>query len=130
MITDSISDLIIRLKNGSRAGKSSVLVPYSALTHSILEVLQKEGFLKSFSKRGKKFVRNIEVELLYEEGRGKVTGVRRISKPSKRIYRKARVIYPVRGGFGKMIISTPKGIVTDSSARKERIGGEVLFEIW
>lgn len=130
MVTDSISDFIIRIKNGSKAAKESVLVPYSKMAVAIAEALEKEGYVKGHTKKGKKIIKAIEVVLAYEGGKPKVTDVKRISKPSKRIYRKASELRPVRNGFGRLIVSTPKGILTDSEARKAGVGGEALFEIW
>lgn len=130
MVTDSIGDLIIRLKNGSKAAKPSVLVPYSNLSLAIAEALEKHGFVKGIAKKGKKSVKSIEIALVYEGNRPKVEGVKRISRPSKRVYKKVNEIHAVRNGFGRLILSTPKGILTDMEARKEGVGGEALFEIW
>jgi small subunit ribosomal protein S8 len=130
MVTDPIADLINILKTGSVARKESVTVPHSNLKESILEVLQKEGFVKSFSKKGKKVQKTIEVELVYEAGKPKITGAARVSKPSKRSYLGVKEITPVRQGYGRLIVSTPKGILSDATARKEKVGGEPLFKIW
>jgi len=130
MITDPISDMIIRIKNGSEAGKESVLLPYSKLKESIAVTLEKEGYLKSVSKKGKKVTKQLEVSLAYDNGAPVVRGVERVSKLSKRVYMGAQDIKPFRSGFGSIILSTPKGILTEMSARKENVGGEVLFKIW
>lgn len=130
MITDPISDMIIRIKNGSEAGKESVLLPYSKLKESIAVTLEKEGYLKSVSKKGKKVTKQLEVALAYDNGTPVVRGVERVSKLSKRVYMGAQDIKPFRSGFGSIILSTPKGILTEMSARKENVGGEVLFKIW
>jgi len=126
MQTDPISDLIVRIKNASNARKESVVLPYSKLKSNILDVLLKDGFIKSFGKKGKKVVKFIEVGLL----ENKIHDVKRISKPSKRIYQKAQDIRSVRNGYGRLILSTPKGIMTDKQARMEKVGGEALFQIW
>ncbi len=130
MITDPISDMIIRIKNGSEAGKESVLLPYSKLKESIAVTLEKEGYLKSVAKKGKKVTKQLEVTLAYDNGTPVIRGVERVSKLSKRVYVGAQDIKPFRSGFGSIIFSTPKGILTESSARKENVGGEVLFKIW
>lgn len=127
MVTDPISDMIIRLKNAGGAHKQTVNLSHSLLKEKICEILQKEGFLKSFAKKGKKVIKNIEVELNPDKA---LLGVKRISKPSRRIYLKATQIRPVRQGFGVLIISTPKGVTTGKEARREKVGGEALFEIW
>ena len=129
-MTDPIADMIIRIKNASTSKKESVVFPYSKLKLAILDVLLKEGFVKSFGKKGKKVVKFIEVGLIYEGGESKVRGVDRISKTSKRVYLQAKDIRPVKSGYGAMILSTPKGIMTDKQARAEHVGGEVLFTIW
>ena len=122
--------MIIRIKNASDSKKESVVFPHSKLKLAILDTLLKEGFIKSFGKKGKKVVKWIEVGLAYEGDAPKIHGVERVSKTSKRVYQKAQDIRPVRNGYGLMVLSTPKGILTDSAARKEKVGGEALFKIW
>lgn len=129
-MTDPIADLITKIKNAGIIGKETVVVPYSKLKESILTALQKNGYINSFSTKGKKVIKSIEVTLSYEQKAPRVQSVRRISRPSRRVYVKASEIRPVRQGFGSLFISTPKGILTDKEARKEKVGGEVLFEIW
>ena len=129
-MTDPISDMIVRIKNASESRKESVVIPYSNLKFEIATALAKEGYVKGVSKKGKVVGKTMEIELLYSGDTPRVQGVRRISKPSRRLYQKAKEIRPVKNGFGSSILSTPKGIVSGRSARKEKIGGEVLFEIW
>ena len=128
MVTDPVSDLIIRIKNAGKARKESVLLPYSKLKEAIATVLVAEGFLKSVSK--KKTSPTLEVVLNYHNGESKIKDVERISKSSRRIYKGFEEIHLSKGGFGKTIFSTPKGILTDRQAIRERVGGEVLFKIW
>ena len=128
MVTDPVSDLIIQIKNAGKVRKESVLLPYSKLKEAIANVLVAEGYLKSASK--KKTSPTLEVVLNYHNGESKVKEVQRISKPSRRIYKGFEDIHPMKGGFGKTIFSTPKGILTDRQAIKEKVGGEVLFKIW
>jgi small subunit ribosomal protein S8 len=128
---DPIADMIVRIKNAGDSRKESVVLPYSSLKLAILDTLMKEGFVQSFGKKGKKVVKWIEVVLAYDEnGKSKVTGFQRISKSSKRVYQKAKEIQKVRNGFGALILSTPKGIMTDKTAKVENVGGEALFKIW
>lgn len=129
-MTDPIADMITRIKNASDSSKESVSFSHSKLKLAILDVLLKEGFIKSFGKKGKKVAKFIEVGLVYENGMPKVRGVDRVSKTSKRVYYKASDIRPVKNGYGLLVLSTPKGIMTDKTARKEHIGGEALFKIW
>ena len=97
---------------------------------AVAETLVKEGFLKSISKKGKKVVKLLELELAYDGKTPKIHDVMRISKLSRRIYQKAKSIRSVRQGYGRLILSTPKGILSDREAKKANIGGEALFKIW
>ena len=135
MVNDPISDFIIRIKNASDAKKPSVSMSYSALKESIAHTLHKAGYIKAVDTKGKKFVKTLELELAYVAGdavipESVVKGVDRISKPSRRIYQKAKDIRPFKNGFGNIVLSTPKGILLDSDAKKLKVGGEVLFKIW
>jgi small subunit ribosomal protein S8 len=101
------------------------------MRESILVTLEKAGFIKSFSKKGKKVIKTIEVELAYEDDKSpKIQGAQQVSKYSRRLYYKADEIFPVRNGYGSLVITTPKGVMTDREARKEKVGGEPLFKIW
>jgi small subunit ribosomal protein S8 len=131
MVGDPIGDFIIRLKNAATAGHASVSVPYSKMKMAVAEALRDAGFVKAVEKRGKKVRKTIHVDLLYtKDGKPRVTSVKRLSKPGRRIYRSVREIFPVRYGKGLLVLSTPNGILTDKEARKERVGGEALFEIY
>lgn len=128
---DPIADMMVRLKNAGDSKKESVVFPHSKLKLAILDTLMKEGFVKSFGKKGKKVVKFIEVVLAYDEnGDSKISGVEKVSKSSKRVYNKAKDIKKVRNGFGSLILSTPQGIMTDKTAKAGNIGGEALFKIW
>lgn len=129
-MVDTIAQLIIELKNGNNARKASVSFPYSKYRESVLETLKKAGFVGSISKKGKKVVKSIEVELIYNDGTPKISDVALVSKRSRRLYVKADEAHPVRNGFGALIVSTPNGILTDFDARKQKVGGEALFKIW
>lgn len=127
---DPIADMLIRMKNAGNARRATVSFPYSNIKSAILEVLEKAGYVKSFSKKGKKVTKLLEVELSYEKDQPKITDVKRVSKFSRRLYRGMREIYPVKQGYGISVFSTPKGILTGNDARKQKVGGELLFEIW
>ena len=128
---DKISNLIINIKNAGSARKEYASVSYSNFKMAIAKLLEKEGYLANVSKKGKKVKKIIEMEIFYNEnGSSKVLGVKRISKPSKRIYFGMKDIRKVKGGHGTLILSTPKGILTGEQARKEKVGGEALFKIW
>ncbi|MBU6426763.1 30S ribosomal protein S8 [Patescibacteria group bacterium] len=128
MVTDPVSDLIIRIKNGSDAGLGVVAVTKSKLIENIAHALKKAGFVSSVEKG--KNDRELALGIIYFDGAPRIHGVERISKPSRRIYQKSRDIRGYKSGFGNVILSTPKGIFTDVEARKMKVGGEVLFRIW
>ncbi len=129
-MVDTIAQLIIGLKNANNAGKASTSFPYSKMTEAVLETLHKAGFVGSLSKKGKKVFKSIDVDLLYQDGKPKIEGVQQVSKYSRRMYVKATEANSVRNGFGALVLTTPKGILVDRDARKEKVGGEALFKIW
>lgn len=132
MVRDNISNLINGLKNAQTSGKDVLRVPYTKMSMSVLEVLKREGFVSDISKRGKDMVsKHIDITLKYDEsGEPKIHDVKRISKQSKRVYRSVNEIYPVKNGYGLLLLSTPSGILTNKQAHKSNTGGEALFEIW
>ena len=127
---DSISNMLIIMKNGSLAGKESVFFPYSKIKHAILECLKKEGYVNDISKKVKKEVPVLEVKLIYINKQPKITEVERLSKQSRRVYFRVKDIHLVRNGSGLLVLSTPKGILSGKEARREQVGGEALFRIW
>ena len=123
--------MIIKIKNASLRGLLTVSFPLSKMTLSIAKILEKEGYLKDVIVKGKKIQKTIEASLIYDEKKQpKVTDVKRVSKLSKRMYAGVSDIRPVRSGYGILVLTTPKGILTDKQARAEKVGGEVLFKIW
>ncbi len=128
MVTDPISDLIIRIKNGSDAGKTVVVVQDSKFAENVAHLLKKAGYLSSVEKD--KENKELLLGLVYFNDEPRVHGVQRISKLSKRMYQKARDIRSFKSGYGNVIYSTPKGILTDTDAKKMKVGGEILFKIW
>ena len=131
MVGDPVGDFIVRLANATAIKKESVSVPFSAFKMAIAEKLKDAGFLKSIEKKGKKVRKTMDIALKYDgAGRPAIEGVKRISKPGRRMYKSAREVVPVRYGRGALLLSTPKGVLTDKEARKQNIGGEALFEIW
>lgn len=127
---DQIANMVNMIKNGSRAEHESITVPYSKIKHAIADCLAKEGYLTTVTKKMKKSMPMLELGLAYKDGQPKVTGVERVSKSSRRVYKGVKEIKPTRNGFGLMVLTTPKGILTDKQARKEMVGGEVLFKLW
>ncbi|EKD25825.1 MAG: hypothetical protein ACD_79C01488G0006 [uncultured bacterium] len=128
-MTDTIADLLTRVRNAYKAGHEKVEVPASALKYSICEVLKKEGYIKSVEKKDEDGM--IEILLKYAKNGDKVFAeIKRVSKPGRRIYVKCEEIRKVRGGLGIAIISTSKGVMSDRMARKEGVGGELLCTVW
>ncbi len=131
MVTDPIADQIIRIKNAQIAFKDKVLIPYSKLKFQVALILAREGFVQSVEKKAKKTEKFIEIVLKYQDNRRPaIIDVKRISKPGRRMYMGYKDIRSSKQGFGRFIISTSKGIMTDKEVRKNKLGGEVLFEIW
>ncbi|MEK7133622.1 MAG: 30S ribosomal protein S8 [Patescibacteria group bacterium] len=131
MVNDVIGDFIVRLTNAGAINKASVAVPYSSFKLAVAEKLKDAGFVAAVDKKGKKVRKTLDITLKYDEsGKHVISGVKRISKPGRRLYRGTHEIVPVRYGHGALILSTPKGVLTDKEARKQKVGGEALFEIW
>lgn len=128
MVTDPIADLLVRLQNASRVRKERVSLPLSQIKLSIAHVLQKEGYVSAVEASKKD--RTLLIALAYAGQRPAISGVKRISKPSRRMYLGVRDVRPVKRGHGLLVLSTPAGILTGKEAREKRVGGEVLFEIW
>lgn len=130
-ITDTIADLLTRIRNASASKHDSVEIPASNIKKSIVQILLDEGYIKNYSVRedGKQGI--IQVALKYDENKKSViTGLKRVSKPGLRIYSNVEDMPKVMKGLGIAIISTSKGIMTDRQARRENVGGEVLAFIW
>lgn len=130
MMTDPITDMLNRIKNGQAAAKEQVSIPYSNLKYEIARILEKEKLVASIEKKGRKANKFFEIKLKYENKIPAISGAKRISKPGRRIYLPARSLRKVKDGYGLAVISTPKGLMNNRQARKEKLGGEVLFEIW
>ena len=123
--------MFTRIKNAQAVGLEAVSIPYSKFKMEVAKVLLKKDFIKEINKRGKKNKKFIEITLSYgKQGEPKIIEIKRISKPSRRVYLPASEIKPVRQGHGAMIISTPKGVLTDNEAKRANVGGEALCKIW
>lgn len=123
---DKVGDLLIRIKNGYLASKKEVEVPYSKLSQAIAELLVKEGYVQSTKEDG----RLLRVVLKYDKKTPALADVRRVSKPGRRVYAGAKNLPRVLNGLGLVIVSTPKGVLSDKQARKEGCGGEVMAFVW
>lgn len=122
-------DLLTQVKNAQGARKKSLRVPFSKLDHSVAEILVKHGFVKEVKKKliGKKKFLDID---LSPKAPSEVLQFKIVSKPSRHLYAKSKELYPVKQGYGLSVISTSQGIMTGGEAKKRRLGGEYLFEIW
>ena len=131
MITDPISDLLVRLKNGSQRRHETVAVPASKLKRAILAILEKEGYVEAIEDEVRDGHPFLKVHLRYvDEDQPMISGLARISKPGRRVYVGSKDIMKVRNGIGMSILSTSKGIMTDQESRRNGLGGEVLCSIW
>ena len=129
-MTDPITDMLNRIKNAQVSKKEQVVLPFSNFKYEIAKILESEGFIGKIEKKGRKASKVLEITLKYENKIPVISGVRKISKPGQRIYSPSRDIKAVRGGYGISIISTSKGLMTGIEAKKQKLGGEVLCEIW
>jgi small subunit ribosomal protein S8 len=131
MLTDPISDLLARLKNGAQRRHETVAVPASKLKRAILEILKREGYVDAVEDDVRDGHPVLNVRLRYVgEGQPMMTGLERVSKPGRRVYVGSRDSAKVRHGIGLSILSTSKGIMTDQESRKNKLGGEVLCSVW
>ena len=130
-MNDTISDMLVRIKNAGYAGKKTVVFSYSKIKFEIAKLLFEKKFVGEVLKKGKKYIKLIEITLLYDEfEKPRVSDFKRISKLSRRIYSGVKEIHRVKNGFGLGVYSTVKGIISDKEARSLKVGGEFLFEIW
>lgn len=129
-VTDPLGDLLTRIRNGQRARKDSVLSPASKLRVRVLDVLQREGYIRGYSEEEMGPAKGVRIELKYFEGQPAIKHVARVSKPGRRIYSGAQELPRVMNGLGITIVSTPKGVLSDAEAREQNVGGEVLAEVF
>ncbi len=125
-MTDPISDMLTRIRNGQKARKVSVSMPASTVKSAIVGVLKEEGYITGFETSGEGAEKTLTVELKYFEGTPVIENVKRVSKPGLRIYRGKDDLPTVMGGLGIVIVSTSAGVMSDRQARQQGIGGEVL----
>ena len=129
MITDSLSDMITRIRNAHLVQKQDVFIPTTKMTLKVAEILQQEGFIQSFEETD---TNQIQISLRYKESKVQpyITKLIRVSKPGLRVYANKNEIPKVLGGIGIALISTSQGIMTDRQARTKNIGGEILCYVW
>jgi small subunit ribosomal protein S8 len=125
-----LANFLIKLKNASRQKHETVTAPYSKFIHGICSCLLRADIISGFEKKSKKAGEEMVVTLKYTANGPKINQLALISKPSARKYVGVQDIHPVKSGFGIMVLSTPKGVLTDTEAKKELVGGEALFKMW
>jgi len=130
MIIDPIGDLLSRIRNGQMRRKAKISSPNSRLRARLLDVLQEEGFIRGYAEVETKGHRELEIELKYHDGEPVIRELKRISTPGRRVYSSVSELKPHRQGLGVAILSTPQGVMTDSSAREKNVGGEVLCQVF
>lgn len=130
-MTDPLGDMLTRIRNGQRAGKSLVASPASKMRERVLGVLEREGYIRGFRRtdedQGKPL---LEIDLKYFEGAPVIQTIKRVSTPGRRVYSSIRELQPFANGLGISILSTPKGVLSDAEARDENVGGEVLCQVY
>ncbi len=129
-LTDPLGDMLTRIRNGQRAKKDAVLSPASKLRAGVLEVLQREGYIRGFSEDATGVHPQLRIELKYFEGEPAIKHVARVSKPGRRVYSGSKELPVIRNGLGISIVSTPRGVLSDAEARASNVGGEVLAEVF
>lgn len=127
MVTDQISDFLIRIKNGYLARQETVRAPYSKTKEKIAMILVKEKYLKNVKTQSK---RTMICELQYQAGKAALAEAQRVSKPGRRVYKTWKKVPWTLSGYGVTLVSTPQGLMTDREARKKKLGGEIIAQIW
>ena len=129
-----IANMLTQIKNAQSRGKEGVVLPFSKMTFGIAEILKNKGFIGGVEKKTRKMNKSevsiLGVELKYENGVGAIGGIKMISKPSRRVYVGKDDLKPIKNGYGISIISTSRGLMTGDEAKKAKIGGEIICEIW
>ena len=130
-LTDPIGDMFSRIRNGQMRSLDSIEIPSSNFRKNILEILKNEGYIKDYYiEKSENNKINLKINLKYYEGDPVIKEIKRISKPGRRVYSRANSIPKVMNGLGFAILSTPKGVMTDSEARKNNVGGEIICRIF
>jgi len=133
-INDPIGDMITRIRNAHMRGKELVDSPSSTLRVNVLEVLKEEGFIRGYSESDREGrdtgQSEVQIELKYHEGDPVIKEITRVSKPGRRVYSSVKSMPLIRNGLGISVVSTPKGVMSDSSARNENVGGEILCTVF
>ncbi len=128
-MTDPLGDMLTRIRNGQRAGLGAVMSPASKFRISVLEVLQREGYIRGYDTMDENGKLHLRIELKYHEGEPVIRTIQRVSKPGRRVYSAIGDLSTVSNGLGISILSTPRGVLSDAEARAQNVGGEVLCNV-
>jgi small subunit ribosomal protein S8 len=130
-MSDTLGDMLTRIRNGQTTNKKVVDAPASRFRKNVLEVLKREGFIRNFEEKEiKKGINFFEIELKYYNGKPVITEIKRVSKPGRRVYSSIKNLQKTYNGLGISILSTPRGVMSDNEAREANVGGEVLCTIY
>ena len=130
-MTDPLADMLTRIRNGQRAKKTRVTSPASKLRANVLDVLKREGFIRNFTQNEvRSGIMEIEIELKYHEGDPVIREISRVSTPGRRVYSGIKNLPRIYDGLGISILSTPRGVLSDSEARDQNVGGEILGQVF
>jgi len=130
-MSDPLADMLTRIRNGQRANKKAVNSPASKMRQRVLDVLEREGFIRGYSASDLEVGKpEINIELKYHEGTPVIQEIKRVSKPGRRVYSSAADLPRIRNGLGISIVSTPKGVLSDAEARAENVGGEIICTVF
>lgn len=130
-MTDPLGDMLTRIRNGQRARKNLISSPASKLRSNVLDVLKREGYIRDYSQHElRPGVSEIEIQLKYHEGEPVIREIARVSKPGRRVYSKIKDLQRVYNGLGIAILSTPRGVLSDTEARDQNVGGEILCQVF
>jgi small subunit ribosomal protein S8 len=129
-LTDPLGDMLTRIRNAQLRGRSAVSSPSSKLRENVLNVLEREGYIRGFAEIEKDGKRELEIQLKYFDGAPVISEIKRVSKPGRRVYSAVKDLPLVRNGLGISVLSTPKGVMSDADARAQNVGGEILFRVY
>ena len=130
-MSDPLGDMLTRIRNGQMARKAVVPVPSSKMRIRVLDVLQREGFIRGYSETElRPGMRELSVELKYQDGEPAIREMSRVSKPGRRVYSKIKDLPRFYNGLGIQILSTPRGVMSDTEARENNVGGEILCRVF
>jgi small subunit ribosomal protein S8 len=129
-MNDPISNMLTQIRNAQMVKKEAISIPYSDLNFEVARVLKEKGFLKEVDKKGRKNKKKLEIALRYQDGVPAISGIKKVSKSSQRVYKGYQEIRKIKGGYGISVISTSKGVMADEEAKKKKAGGEIICEVW